>query len=112
MCEECKRPASLDDEYLASIGYPKGQDSGIMEAVGCQKCRETGYRGRMSILEICIVSPEMQEMIIGRAKVPLMKEQALKDGMVALRDDGWSKVALGLTTIEEVLTNTATDGAQ
>ena len=112
LCEECKRPASLDDEYLASIGYPKGQDSGIMEAVGCQKCRETGYRGRMSILEICIVSPEMQEMIIGRAKVPLMKEQALKDGMVALRDDGWSKVALGLTTIEEVLTNTATDGAQ
>ena len=66
----------------------------------------------MSILEICIVSPDMQEMIIGRSKVPLMKEQALKDGMIPLRDDGWAKVGLGLTTIEEVLTNTAMDGAQ
>ena len=65
----------------------------------------------MSILEICMVTPELQEMIIGRSKIPLMKEQALQDGMHPLRDDGWAKVGLGLTAIEEVLTNTATDGA-
>jgi len=110
LCEQCKRPASLDDDYLDSIGYPLQDKSAIMEAAGCQACRETGYRGRMSILEICLVTPEMQELIIGRAKVPMIKEQALRDGMIQLRDDGWAKVAQGLTTIEEVLTNTATDG--
>jgi general secretion pathway protein E len=110
LCVDCKRPASFDDNYLKSIGFPLENKSAIMEAVGCQSCRDTGYRGRMSILEICMVTPELQEMIIGRSKIPLMKEQALQDGMHPLRDDGWAKVGLGLTTIEEVLTNTATDG--
>ncbi len=107
LCEQCKRPAVFDDEYLLSIAFPLENKPAIMEAVGCQACRETGYRGRMSIIEICVVTAEMQEMIIGRTRVPLMKEQALRDGMKPLRDDGWAKVALGLTTIEEVLTNTA-----
>lgn len=111
LCDQCKRPASFDDAYLTSIGFPLGDKATVMEAVGCQSCRDTGYRGRMSIIEICMVTPEMQEMIIGRTKIPLMKEQALRDGMKPLRDDGWAKVTQGLTTIEEVLTNTAVDGA-
>lgn len=107
LCEQCKRPASFDAGYLESIGYPVEGRQAIMEASGCRACRGTGYRGRMSILEICMVTPDMQEMIVGRAKVPLMREQARSDGMKTLRDDGWAKVAQGLTTIEEVLTNTA-----
>lgn len=110
LCEHCKAPASFDETYLTSIAYPLADRSMIMAAVGCQACRETGYKGRMSIIEICMVTAELQEMIIGRSKVPLMKEQALRDGMKPLRDDGWAKVKQGLTTIEEVLTNTSMDG--
>ena len=78
-----------------------------MEAHGCRACRDTGYRGRMAVMEICMITPAMQELITANATYAKLKDQALEDGMVPLRDDGWAKVAEGKTTIEEVLTNTA-----
>jgi type II secretory ATPase GspE/PulE/Tfp pilus assembly ATPase PilB-like protein len=105
LCEQCKKPSLLEDVYLAEIGFPPEWRAGIHEAVGCRACRDTGYRGRMSILEICLIDPAMSELITTHASYAQLKKQALSNGMRTLRDYGWSKVASGETTIEEVLSN-------
>ncbi|MCB1235784.1 MAG: type II/IV secretion system protein [Verrucomicrobiae bacterium] len=108
LCEACKRPHSeVDEAYLARIGFPLEHQAGIHEAVGCRACRGTGYRGRMAIVELCSVTPAVQELITANASYAKLREQALRDGMVLLRHYGWQKVAEGRTTLEEVLTNTA-----
>jgi general secretion pathway protein E len=106
LCEQCKRPAhEIDDAYLAEIGFPLAQRDGIHEATGCRACRNTGYRGRMSILEICLIDPAMAELITTHGTYAQLKEQATRNGMRSLREYGWGKVASGETTIEEVLSN-------
>lgn len=105
LCDECKRPAQVDDDYLREIGFPLEAKSGIYEAAGCQACRDTGYRGRMAILEICVIDSKISELITSHAPYSSLKEQALSAGMTTLRNYGWHKVAEGHTTIEEVLSN-------
>ncbi|MEM1441837.1 MAG: ATPase, T2SS/T4P/T4SS family [Verrucomicrobiota bacterium] len=105
LCPDCRRPADLEDEYLTELGFPLSQKSGIHEAVGCRSCRDTGYRGRMAILEICVIDPSLSELITSHAPYADLKKEALEGGMITLRDYGWSKVAVGETTIEEVLSN-------
>ncbi|MDF1861606.1 MAG: GspE/PulE family protein [Verrucomicrobiales bacterium] len=105
LCDECKRPAVLEDEYLQEVGFPLEEKAGIMEAGGCRACRDTGYRGRMAILEICAIEPALSEKITSHAPYSQLKQQALDNGMVTLRRYGWNKVASGETTIEEVLSN-------
>lgn len=105
LCAQCKQPAQLDDDYLREIQFPLEKRAGIHEAVGCRACRDTGYRGRMSILEICLIDPEMAELITSHASYAQLKQQALTGGMRPLREYGWDKVASGETTIEEILSN-------
>lgn len=105
LCDECKRPSEVEDEYLTEIGYPIEAKAGIYEAVGCQACRDTGYRGRMAIIEICVVDQGMSELITTHAPYSQLKKKAMEGGMIALRHYGWNKVAQGQTTIEEVLSN-------
>jgi len=105
LCAECKRPAELDIAYLDEIGFPVDRRTGIHEAVGCRACRDTGYRGRMSIVEICLIDHAMSELITSHASYSALKKQALASGMTPLRDYGWNKVAAGETTIEEVMSN-------
>lgn len=108
LCAACKRPvAHVDDGYLDRIQFPSDATAraGIHEAVGCRACRDTGYRGRMAIMEICLITPALHDMITARASTSELRRQAMADGMLPLRQHGWEKVASGLTTIEEVLTN-------
>ena len=105
LCDECKRPAEVENEYLEEIGFPLELKHGIHEAVGCQACRDTGYRGRMAILEICVIDPKLSELITSHAPYSSLKEQSMAAGMTTLRNYGWNKVGEALTTIEEVLSN-------
>lgn len=105
LCSQCKRPAEMDEEYLRQLNFPLKKKGGIYEAVGCRACRDTGYRGRMSVLEICVIDPIMSELITSHASYAQLKQQALTNGMRSLRDYGWGKVAEGETTIEEILSN-------
>jgi len=107
LCEHCKTPATVDPGYLQQIGYPLEWQDKIMEAKGCRACRDTGFRGRMAIVEICETTNKLQEMITQDRPQSELKAQAIADGMMPLRKFGWSKVAEGVTTIDEVLTNTA-----
>ena len=105
LCDECKRPAEVEDEYLEEIGFPLELKHGIHEAAGCQACRDTGYRGRMAILEICVIDPKLSELITSHAPYSSLKEQSMAAGMTTLRNYGWNKVGEAQTTIEEVLSN-------
>ena len=113
LCPACKRPWTLDMEFLDSIDFPVGQlpTGTICEPVGCDDCRGTGYSGRTGIYEILVVSDPIRQMIIDRNSAADIKAQALADGMNTLRTDGWRKVLAGITTIEEIIRVTTEDEA-
>ena len=75
----------------------------IYDAVGCKVCSDTGYRGRLSITEVLLVSEEIQHLAVERRPSPEIKAVAIEQGMKTLRTDGMEKVKLGMTTLEEVL---------
>ena len=113
LCDRCAEPAGDDysAHYLESIGFPLEKRTGLRKAVGCRECRNTGYRGRMALLEICTITQGMQELISDQASSSALKAEAVKQGMVPLRDYGWDKAAQGLTTLEEVIHVTAMEGS-
>ena len=107
LCERCKQPVEIEQEILESMNFPfkHTQEEGLRlhKAVGCQRCGGSGYRGRVGIYEIMLVTREIEEMILHRASAGEIAEVAERDGMVRLRDDGLLKAAEGVTSIEEVL---------
>ena len=78
-------------------------DHTIYEAKGCEKCRHTGYLGRLGIFENLLVTDAIRPLIVTRQSANVIKQKALEQGMRTLRSDGWRKVREGITTIDEVL---------
>jgi type II secretory ATPase GspE/PulE/Tfp pilus assembly ATPase PilB-like protein len=103
LCPKCSQPAGIPPEELQRVGFPKELAAGLRKPIGCQQCRHTGYSGRLALMEICQMTPAMQDLILKRATGSELTEQAVQDGMVPLRQDGWRKAAAGLTSLEEVL---------
>jgi general secretion pathway protein E/type IV pilus assembly protein PilB len=112
LCPWCCEPAKYSEQYLKDIGIPLEKAATAHRAVGCDRCRQTGYQGRRAIFEICLVTPQLQEMITRKESNAALKEMAKSQGMRNLRDDGWDKVAEGTTTIEEVLRVTVVDASK
>ena len=112
LCPWCCEPGHYSEEYIREIGIPAEQAATAYRAVGCDRCRQTGYQGRRAIYEICLVTPQLQEMITRRESNAALKELARSQGMKNLREDGWDKVAEGTTTIEEVVRVTATEASR
>ena len=112
LCPHCRTPAQTGDyapDYLRSIGFPSESLGKIMRAAGCEACRQTGYEGRLAIVEICLVTPKLQELITRRKTAADLRPAAEKEGMRPLRKYGFDKVAEGATTIEEVMRVTTAD---
>lgn len=105
LCTKCRRPFDGDPDVLRQVGMPEEliADAAVHTAVGCASCSSTGYRGRVALHEVMTVTDEIEQRLVARATGADLRELALEQGMVALRDDGWVKVADGITTIEEVL---------
>ena len=107
LCERCKRPVEMGEEALAAIGFPpEGPPDGgcnFHETVGCDRCSGTGYRGRIGIYEMMVLTDEIRELVLRRASSDEIGRVAEASGMVRLREDGLRKAAEGITTIEEVL---------
>ena len=80
-----------------------------MRPVGCEHCRQTGYKGRMGIFEIFVIDDEVRHMINNRASTMVLRQQARELGMRTLREDGVRKVLGGLTSAEEVISITIGD---
>jgi general secretion pathway protein E len=80
-----------------------------MRGRGCESCRGTGYRGRIGLYELLVLTPELRNAIASAAPAAVLAELADSAGRVTLQQDGWSKVAAGITTIEEILRVTQND---
>jgi type IV pilus assembly protein PilB len=108
LCEKCKQPMVVHPEVLRELGIMENPDElTLMEAKGCPVCNDTGYKGRVGVYEVMEVSPTLREMIVDRASNAEIKAQAIKEGMLTLRMDGLEKFKTGLTSLEEILRETA-----
>ncbi len=106
LCERCKEGYQHDGNDLVRLGFPMAPDGGIpllFRPVGCVACSNTGYRGRMALHEVMVVNEEIERLAVARASNAELTRAAIASGMLTLRQDGWAKVALGYTSIEEVL---------
>jgi general secretion pathway protein E len=113
LCPHCCQPATpgrYQPHYLQSIGFPVEHKERILEPAGCRECRGTGYRGRMAIIELCTITPEVQELITDRASASPLRAKAVEQGMIPMRDSGWARVVSGETTVDEVIAVTAGEG--
>ncbi len=99
LCPHCKRPQNVAESVLAEHGLSGAE---VFEPVGCSRCSNSGYRGRVGIYEVMSVSEPIRALILERASVDSMVEVAEREGMRRLRDDGLQKVREGLTSIAEI----------
>jgi len=109
LCPACKKPVEVPQDQRQRLGIPDEITGQAYEAVGCDKCRNTGFKGRLAIYEVILIGNEMEELVAKNTGAPILKAQAYKDGYVPMREYGWHKVMKGITTIEEVVSVTATD---
>jgi len=105
ICRSCSAPREVSqafrEEILRETGFAAEGD--IRAGRGCEACGGTGFRGRTGIFELLPVTDKVRELILSRADAGAIRASAVAGGMVLLRDDGWEKVRLGVTTIEEVV---------
>lgn len=109
LCPNCKAPANHSRAFLEQAGFPMVHAPRIMQAKGCEECRNTGYQGRAALFEICMVTPGLEELISQGKSGDVLRAKALAEGMVPLRQDGWNRVIAGVTTVEEVVRVTSAD---
>ena len=111
LCQEC-REACMPTHDEVPFDFPLDEvtsESPVYRAVGCRSCRGTGYSGRKGIYELLVTNDEIRQAATDRAGSVEIRRSALKNGMRSLRQDGWRKVASGLTSVEEVLRVTKSD---
>ncbi len=110
LCQDCSRPDPVNKlklrDSLAILGLDQNEAELINElktARGCDRCRGTGYRGRIGIFEIFKLDDELHELILQRESTRTLTQCARKNGMRTLQQSGWEKIKAGQTTLEEVL---------
>lgn len=112
VCPDCKQQIKVPPEVLQRIQYQHPPDAPAPTFVrgrGCSKCKDSGYKGRLAVIEAMPNYPQLQELIMNRAPSADIKNMAIRCGMKSLRQNALAKAARGLTTIEEVLRVSASD---
>jgi type IV pilus assembly protein PilB len=106
LCDRCKAPADHTFDHLRDLGFVTDWNPEVPEIyqpIGCAVCSNTGYRGRIALHEVMTVSEEIERLAVARASSAEISRVAQEQGMLTLRQDGWEKVKLGLTSVEEIL---------
>jgi type IV pilus assembly protein PilB len=111
LCNNCKEPGELTETELRALRIEPGQlqETQIMKPIGCDQCRQIGYKRRMGIFEIFVIDDEVRHMINKRSSTLMLRQRARELGMRTLREDGVRKVLAGLTSAEEVISITIGD---
>lgn len=109
LCPHCKQVYTPEEEILKRFGLTQSsiQKATFYRAQGCEECNQTGYKGRLALFEVMEVSNTIARLAMERADTNVIEKQARAEGMTLLFEDGLRKVMLGLTTLEEVLAETA-----
>ncbi|MDM8524494.1 type II secretion system ATPase GspE [Desulfococcaceae bacterium HSG8] len=105
ICPVCKTQVTPDEKLLRSMNLQPGEADGIrfFSGQGCEECRHTGFKGRTAIFEYLPVDEDIRREIIACSSTEKIKKVAFEKGLITLRQDGWRKVKVGVTTISEVL---------
>ncbi|HZJ48705.1 MAG TPA: GspE/PulE family protein, partial [Acidimicrobiia bacterium] len=102
LCDKCKEEYEPTEAMLEQGGFAVAPKT-LQRAVGCKVCSNTGYRGRVAIHELMTVSEEIERLAVERVSTDVLKKAAVAAGMRTLREDGMTKVAAGVTSLEEIL---------
>jgi type IV pilus assembly protein PilB len=105
ICQKCKQPFKPSESALESAGFPPSMVSTatFFKGVGCGHCGGSGYRGRLGVYELMMMSPRIRELTFEEAPTGTIRQTAISEGMKTLYMDGVLKVCRGVTTLDEVL---------
>jgi type IV pilus assembly protein PilB len=105
MCPFCRREIEPDREMLSRLGMSAEDmvDATIYEPVGCSECNESGYKGRCGVYEVLEMTSEMQELVLEGRSVLEIRNLAIEQGMMTLRDSALYKLKHGITSVQEVM---------
>jgi type II secretory ATPase GspE/PulE/Tfp pilus assembly ATPase PilB-like protein len=109
LCPHCKTPHEMTAFQRAELEIPDHITGQCYDAVGCDRCRNTGFSGRFAIYEVVLLTEEMQDLIVKGVDNRKLVEQSYKDGYVPMREYGWIKAFAGQTTLEEIISVTSSD---
>ena len=100
LCQKCMKEVPLDHKFY-DLSYPPEKET-VFAPNGCDACSRTGYKGRRALFEVLEVDEDIESAIVKRANATQIQEMALSKGMKTLREDGWSKVFKGVTSVTEI----------
>jgi type IV pilus assembly protein PilB len=108
ICSNCKQPHQMAPPALIQAGFSPEDAHAVtpMKGAGCEKCNNTGYKGRVGLYEVMEVTDDLRELVLVGASGLELRRKAIEEGMITLRQSGLRKVREGMTTIEEVARET------
>ena len=108
VCSNCKEPSPLPAAALIQAGFTPEDANSVtpFKGKGCEKCNQTGYKGRVGLYEVMEIAEELRELILVGASGLELRRKAVDEGMITLRQSGLRKVKIGVTTVEEVVRET------
>jgi len=108
ICMHCKEPVQTPPAALMNVGFTEAEAStlNLHRGRGCERCSDTGYKGRTALYEVMTVGEDVREMILAGASSYEIRQKAIQQGMMTLRESGLEKIRNGVTTIEEVVRET------
>jgi general secretion pathway protein E len=105
LCPHCREAYRPEPQWLRETGIDRLAGDGTPElyrAVGCPRCEQTGYRGRTTILELLVMNDAVRRVILEQRSADAIRDVAVHEGMIPMREDGYKKALAGVTTVEEV----------
>jgi general secretion pathway protein E len=105
LCLHCRQPFQPTPQWMKETGLDGLAGDGPVELyrpVGCVHCEHTGYRGRTTILELLVINDAVRRVILEQRSADAIREVAVREGMIPMREDGYRKALVGVTTVEEV----------
>ena len=109
ICERCKESYIIDEPVAKMLQLVPGKKYTAYKGKGCRECKNTGYKGRIGLVETLVLTPEIKKLILEKAQEHMIKSEARKNGMKTLRENGIKKIFSGLTTVEEIIRVTVGD---
>ena len=108
VCGFCKEPIEVPPQALINIGFgeQEARTLKLFKGRGCDRCSNTGYKGRVALYEVMDIGDEVRELILSGASAYELRQKAIQDGMISLRVSGLQKIRDGTTTIDEVVRET------
>jgi type IV pilus assembly protein PilB len=104
LCQECKKPVVVPKDALVRLGFEtkRAAKLTVYGPVGCDRCFNTGYRGRVGLFELMVMDDEIRKLFLHDASADQMRALAMEHGMRTLREDALDKVAAGTTSLQEI----------